>query len=120
MMTKNAIGVQGENIAAAHLVQAGYRLIARNWHCQQGELDIVAEKNGQLIFVEVKTRRGVVPEDIATSLTAKKRDRLLRAIYAYLDKHNEDTEGWRFDFVTVSLNARQKPVINHMENALDW
>ena len=53
------LGRRGEALACARLTAAGLRVVARNWRCQTGEIDVVAEAPGLLVFCEVKTRRGV-------------------------------------------------------------
>ena len=61
-----ALGGAGERLAAGWLEARGYRVLARNWRCVYGELDLIAEEADELVFVEVKTRRGVahgVPEE---------------------------------------------------------
>lgn len=120
MTNKQTIGTQGENLATEHLQQAGYTIVARNWLCRAGELDIIAQKDGQLVFVEVKTRRNTPNDEIASSLTPQKRKKILLAIYTYLNGHKQDDEGWRFDFITVNIQPKQPALVAHMENALDW
>ncbi|WP_017540071.1 YraN family protein [Nocardiopsis halophila] len=56
--TKAALGRYGEDLAAAHLERTGLRILARNWRCPEGEIDILARWGGTLIVVEVKTRSG--------------------------------------------------------------
>ena len=56
MRVKDAVGRYGEQCAADHLAAAGLEILARNWRCRAGELDIVARDGSQLVFVEVKTR----------------------------------------------------------------
>jgi putative endonuclease len=56
MRVKDAVGRFGEQLAVGHLETAGLEILARNWRCRQGELDIVARDGSQLVFVEVKTR----------------------------------------------------------------
>src|SRR4029450_2573032 len=55
---RGELGRRGEALACARLTAAGLRIVARNWRCQTGEIDVVAEGPGLLVFCEVKTRRG--------------------------------------------------------------
>ena len=54
---RSQLGNRGEQLAAQYLVQRGYTLIARNWRCAHGEIDIVALADSSIVFVEVRTRR---------------------------------------------------------------
>ena len=70
MTAHNELGKEGELLAANHLQSEGYVIRHRNWRCGHKELDIVAEKDGTLVFVEVKTRKDVLfglPEDAVTN-----------------------------------------------------
>jgi putative endonuclease len=59
MHQRTLFGLGGEGLAAHHYEQQGYRILARNWTCLAGELDLIVEKDGEVIFVEVKTRRSI-------------------------------------------------------------
>jgi putative endonuclease len=84
----------------------GYQIVARNWHCRYGELDLIAEEGGELVFVEVKTRRGTalgLPEE---ALTPSKRLRLLAAAQQYLLEQETPERAYRFDVVAIELDGR--------------
>lgn len=100
------VGAAGEALAARALTGRGYHLITRNWHCRYGELDIIAEDGDELVFVEVKTRRGSalgMPEE---ALTPTKRRRLLAAAQQYLMEHEMAERPYRFDVVAIELDGR--------------
>ncbi|HMQ32731.1 MAG TPA: YraN family protein [Chloroflexaceae bacterium] len=102
---RGALGRLGEERAAAHLIAAGYSLVARNWRCALGELDLVALRGGQLVFVEVKTRRGEAwnPEE---GVGAAKAARLVALAYAYLEATGAaPATPWRIDVIAVELDA---------------
>jgi len=118
MTTTNDIGDRGEEIAATHLDDAGYRILARNYRHRRHEVDLVCKDPGkeEFVFVEVKARSGTefgVPE---ASITEEKRQSLRTAARGYL--HAEEAEGApaRFDVVTVML-GEGTPEIRHYENA---
>jgi putative endonuclease len=100
------VGAAGEALAARELTRRGYRVLARNWHCRYGELDIIAEDGSELVFVEVKTRRGTalgLPEE---ALTHTKRKRLLAAAQQYLMEQETAERPYRFDVVAIELDGR--------------
>jgi putative endonuclease len=115
-----AIGIYGEAAAAAYLTEQGYEILATNWHCARGELDIVDRHNAVLVFVEVKTRRGSQPDAAFASVSAAKRERLIASAYLYLEQHKLDDVQWRIDVIAVALPHTGKPLIVHVEDALDW
>ena len=117
---RRTLGQQGETLAAQRLQSLGYRLRERNWRCPVGELDIVAEKEGVLVFVEVRTRRGDrfgTPEE---SITPAKRAKLLEVAQTYLDEHAAEDRNWRIDVVAVEIGPRGEVVrLDIIENAIE-
>ena len=111
-------GSYGEELAATYLQQHGYHIVTTNWHCQHGEIDIVARADDMLVFVEVKTRRTGSTQAAFSNITPKKRERLIASAYAYLDEHTDDDPAWRIDAIGIALSS--PPVIDHVEDALDW
>lgn len=111
-------GNYGEQLAADYLRKRGYDIIATNWHCPRGEIDIVAQHNALLVFVEVKTRRTRTTETAFASITPQKRERLIASVYAWLDQNADDEANWRIDVIAIALT--RQPTIEHVEDALDW
>jgi putative endonuclease len=70
------LGARGEDAAADWYTAAGYKIVARNWRCREGELDLVARRPGELVFCEVKTRSSDRFGTPAEAITAAKRRRL--------------------------------------------
>jgi putative endonuclease len=114
------LGQRGEALAAQHLQRLGYAIVTRNWRCKQGEIDIVAEKDGALVFVEVRSRAAANTESAFESVGTHKQRRMNAAVYAYLDAHQLDDALWRIDVIAVAIPYRGEPIIDHVENALDW
>ncbi len=103
---RHSLGQRGEHYAAQYLSDRGYAICARNWRCAVGEIDLVTEKDGRLIFVEVRTRRGDrlgTPEE---SITPAKRARLIAAAQTYLDEHGQTDRDWRIDVVAIEIGSR--------------
>jgi putative endonuclease len=78
------LGRLGEELAATLLEAAGLRVVARNWRCREGEIDLVAAGPGTLVFCKVKTRRGNAYGSPAAAVTTAKQARLRRLAAAYL------------------------------------
>ncbi len=97
------LGRQGEDLAAARLTELGYTVVARNYRCPHGELDLVARHGEAWVFVEVKTRRGTrfgTPED---AITPRKQAHLIATAQHYLQAHALGDVPWRIDAVAVAL-----------------
>ncbi len=116
-----AVGEAGERLAAAWLERAGCRILDRNYRCPGGEIDVVAEERGELVFVEVRTRRvgGLVgPEE---SVTRRKQERLLRAAHHYLQAHDAAERPWRVDLVAVEVAPGGKVQrVERLRSVIEW
>ncbi len=103
---RQRLGRWGEGLAATHLEAAGYTIVERNWRCAGGEIDLVAREGEEIVFVEVKTRRGRrygAPEE---ALTARKAEKLLQLGQQYVYERNLGDVNWRIDLVAVELDER--------------
>ncbi len=115
MAKHNTLGKAGEDAAASYLEQNGYRILHRNWHKNHLELDIVAEKEDQLVVVEVKTRtnnRYIEPQE---AVNWQKIRHIVVAADAYI-KHFGIDAPVRFDILTVTGKPNDFN-IEHIENA---
>lgn len=95
------LGQTAEDMACAFLRRRGLRLIERNYRCPRGEIDLVMQDGEQLVFVEVRYRRGGAFGGPQESITAKKQARLLAAARHYLATHSGDP-ACRFDVIALS------------------
>jgi putative endonuclease len=117
-MSKREKGQRGEALAAAALIKAGYSIVARNWRCNQGEIDLIAEHKGEIVFVEVRARFDGI--DVAIeSITPTKQRKLQKLAQLYLSEHQLDNKPYRIDVVAVGLQKGQ-PLIEFIENAVGW
>lgn len=108
-------GAKGEAAAARYLQENGYKVLERNWSFGQKEIDIIAEKDEQLIVAEVKTqrnRRFGAPEFRVNKM---KQQHLVQAANGYILKKEKDQEV-RFDVLAVIINDRGEEV-HHIQNA---
>jgi len=115
---KDALGAHGEDLAAAHLIEAGLRVLDRNWRCPVGELDIVAREANTLVFCEVKTRRSSAFGDPAEAVTWRKARKLRQLAAHWLTEHDEHAREVRFDVIAVLAEAGQPPTVRHVRAAL--
>jgi putative endonuclease len=102
-LTGKRTGEKGEELAAAHLTEAGYRIIDRNYRCFFGEIDIVAEEGATLVFVEVKSRRSDAYGPPQLAVGREKQKKISRIALHYLSEHRLRQRPARFDVVAVKL-----------------
>ncbi|MBN1265066.1 MAG: YraN family protein [Anaerolineales bacterium] len=118
-MSKQGVGKRGEQIARRQLEEAGYRILVQNWYCRYGEMDLIAKKNGEWVFVEVKTRRSNsygTPED---ALTRAKKRSLVRTAVQYLIENELDVD-WRIDCIAIEMDQSGRVVrCEHFYNVVE-
>ncbi len=103
------VGVTAESRAAAYLTGRGYAIAARRFKSPVGEVDIVARRGSELVFVEVKARQRL--DDAALSLTPRQQRRIVAAAEAWLADHPDDaTRDIRFDVILVARNGRAQHI----------
>lgn len=115
MASHNDLGRIGEEAAARYLMHAGYTLHERNWRDGQLEVDIVAETYGEMVFVEVKTRRDENYMPALDAIDLAKQENLVRAARSYMALHRLDLP-YRFDVITV-VGAAPPFRISHHRHA---
>ncbi len=111
----NTLGKHGENIADAYLQRKGYHILERNYRSPYGEIDIICSIQQELVFVEVKTRRGTgfgVPQ---AAVTRRKQDHIRKSALYYLATVDRAYSNIRFDVIAILLKS--SPLINHIEAA---
>jgi putative endonuclease len=114
MRAKDALGWQGEQLAADFLAAAGLAILDRNWRCAQGEIDIVAADGRALVICEVKTRSGVRFGTPLESVTRQKALRLRRLAVQWVRRHGVLFDEIRIDIVGVLLPASGDASIEHV------
>ena len=119
MKRTNLLGPWGEALAADYLRRRGYEILAANYRCRLGEIDLVARKGGFLAFVEVKLRSGDGHGQAREFVDRRKQERLKKTALLWLSQH-ESAEQPRFDVVEIYApagTATRRPKIIHLENA---
>jgi putative endonuclease len=96
-------GASGERVASGWLETRGYTIIGANWRCAYGEADLIAERAGELVFVEVKTRRGAALGAPEEAVTATKRRKLIATAQTYLMERGAEERPFRIDVIAVQL-----------------
>jgi putative endonuclease len=114
---RRALGAAGEDTAAAWYEAAGYRVLDRNWRCREGELDLVVERPGVVVFCEVKTRRGTGFGEGFEAVTRDKQLRIRRLATRWLAEHRGARRALRFDVVSVRAIPGQPAAVDVFEAA---
>jgi len=115
---KVGLGRQGEALAADALQRRGFTIVTQNWHCPEGEADLIAQRAGEWYFIEVRTRRGTGRGGIGSygspeeSLTPRKFARMEAVARRYLSEQDADEAqdaaqdvAWHVSFVAVALDG---------------
>jgi putative endonuclease len=105
-----ALGATGEDAALDRYVDLGYRLIARNWRCRIGEIDLIVERDGMLVICEVKTRRGTRFGPGWEAVTGRKRAKIRAVAEAFLLSTRARPRAIRFDVASVRLGGASAQV----------
>ena len=117
---RKQLGALGEKIAIEFLKGHGYKIRETNFRCLLGEIDIVAEKEKCLVFVEVRTRTSSefgTPEE---SITIAKKRKLISLALTYLQSHEDLSPLWRIDVVAVEMvNGGKVSRVELIENAIE-
>ncbi|MSR30996.1 MAG: YraN family protein [Gemmataceae bacterium] len=114
------LGSTSEKEAASYLENKGYGILARNWHCPAGEIDLVARDGDCLVFVEVRSRNAAPVEDAAASVNETKQAKLSRLAKWFVQKHRLQAVLCRFDVLAVAWdNGKKKPRIEHIQGAFE-
>lgn len=116
---QRTFGQDGEAVAAAHLCRHGYRILERNVRWRSGELDLVAEHGGTLVFIEVKARRTAAYGGTLYAVDPRKQARLIRLAAQYLARQSMPHRLCRFDVVLVDEKEGGAPTIEHIQNAFE-
>lgn len=106
---RQELGHRAEAWVADRLEHAGYTILARNWrHGKHGEIDLVARRDDEIVFIEVRARRGPLDaalEAARASVTPEKQARLLALAQAFLATHDLEEVPWRIDVAAVAAHG---------------
>ena len=114
---RQAVGAYGERIAEQHLTAQGLVVIARNWRCAEGEIDLILRDGDDVVFCEVKTRRGTLYGTPAEAVVGTKARRLRRLAARWLADTRVRPREVRFDVVAVQPQPRGAARVEHLRGA---
>lgn len=120
---KMNLGEKGELLAREYLGRKGFVILACNFQCRYGEIDIIAQNDGELVFVEVKTRRSSSFGNIFEQVSESKKQCLIKTMNVFLETQKDSWLSWRFDYIGIlaigSINSNRQYKIHHLKNVLD-
>jgi putative endonuclease len=111
--------MKGETIAGIYLEKQGYKILARNYRCPLGEIDLVAMDQERVVFVEVKTREGLSFGEPREGVGPKKMRKLSMLGLYYLKAHGLLEAPARFDVVSVLLLPGAEPQVDLIQDAFE-
>ena len=112
-------GLAGEDLACRHLRAIGYTILARNFRCRSGEVDVVACHGEATVFVEVKERSSFRHGDGQEAVTFGKRRRIVRAARIYAARRGLTDAPLRFDVISIAWTPDGHPQLRHEQGAFD-
>jgi len=116
-MDNKQLGILGEQKAAEFLKNKKYSILARNYRCNYGEIDIIAKYKKILVFVEVKTRRTKNYGKGVESVDFRKTQKIRKTALYYLKDNAPKFEILRFDVIDIFLNSKGEFILEHLVNA---
>jgi putative endonuclease len=114
---RRAVGAYGERLAEQHLREQGLVVLARNWRCAEGEVDLILRDGDDVVFCEVKTRRGDRFGSPAEAIGPAKVRRLRRLAVRWLEQSTLSPREIRFDVVAVLPRQRGAADVEHVRAA---
>lgn len=115
-MNNKQLGSYGESIAGLYLQKQGFKIVETNFFSRYGEIDIIAEKDGMLNFVEVKTRTSDCCGQGVEAVTALKLQRMLKTLNFYIYQNNLNEKGFFISILGVTIKKDGKIKIDYEEN----
>ncbi|MEI3434631.1 MAG: YraN family protein [Clostridia bacterium] len=118
MYVSHELGRIGENIIADYITKLGYKVVERNFECNQGEIDIIAKDKEELVFIEVKTRTDISYGEASEAVTNTKKRHLINSIKYYIYKQKLENQPIRIDVAEVYIN-KGKVKVNYIKQAIE-
>lgn len=109
------LGKRGEEKARQFLQQSGYTIVAKNYRCRQGEIDIIARIDNTLVFIEVKTRSGIEYGTPGEAVDYRKQAKYRSVAQSFIQRYGYYDMDYRFDI--IEIYAYKDFQLNHIINA---
>ncbi|HXG19868.1 MAG TPA: YraN family protein [Methylomirabilota bacterium] len=116
---KRDLGQHGERAAERFLSARGYTIVARNYRCAWGEVDLIVRDREALVFVEVRTHTGSTFGDPLESVTRRKQRQIAKAAMHYVMRHHIKNEPLRFDVIGICWQDDGTPQLSHVKGAFE-
>jgi putative endonuclease len=113
-MNNRQIGAMGEDIAKNYLIENEFTILEQNYRNKIGEIDLIAKKNNEIVFVEVKSRNNLNYGYPSEAVNMKKQFKILNTSKVYISSNKLNNSRLRYDVIEVYLKDNN---INHIENA---
>jgi putative endonuclease len=113
------LGERGEAIAVAYLKGQRFTIVARNFRCKSGEVDIIARDGKTFVFVEVKARRTLSFGSPQAAVTPFKQRQISKAALTWLANNRLHEASARFDVIAILLREHEVPAIEHIRDAFE-
>ncbi len=114
---KLSLGSRGEMLAWGYLTRAGFKILEKNYRTRLGEMDVIAEKEKRIFFIEVKTRSTSAKGFPEESVTVVKQRRIARLASSYLQKNKKQDHAAAFAVISILWQPPQTPEVRWFENA---
>ncbi|HLD03640.1 MAG TPA: YraN family protein [Candidatus Dojkabacteria bacterium] len=117
--SKRQKGISAEQTAVNYLKRTGYRILERNYRKRIGEIDIIAAKENTVVFVEVKSLQSESLLVLGQTISALKKQKLVKICQYWLTENDKANYNWRIDFIglVVDIRGRLKK-LKHLQNAI--
>ena len=112
------LGELGERIAARWLTRRGWRIVYHRFRNGRRDIDLIAQRDATIAFVEVKARRGIEFGDPVEAVHHRKQRELTKSAHVWIDRHGRAEETYRFDVVGVLVDG-ERVLVKHVQNAFE-
>lgn len=115
---RKELGKSGEQLAREYLRKKGYKILEHNYRTRYGEIDIIAQQDSSIVFIEVRTKRTPKFGPPQLSITKFKRNQITKSALAYIKENAISDQSCRFDVVAITFESSGTK-IDHIENAFE-